>query len=504
MSDEKYEEKYVELEINDVKDTLLPRPWPVTEPRKREELYAPWVKDPRDPDGSYGEFTEENIHYKKAVGKPWALDGIIVLDCTVMGMAGAIAASYLGELGATVIKVEPIEGDPQRYWYPFGREEYAFEDIYTGEKVSPTFIHEHRNEYSITLNLETEKGRELFKRLAVHADIVLENYPPGQFDEWGIGYRQLSKINPRLIYVWFGQLGQWGSMKDRTSKYGQWMLDPVGISASEYVHSTGFPADLLPREFGGNPTRSGEWVGDIVAGVWGTVAILAALYYRENVSGRGQFIEATSAESYMDILDFNISWYAYDGSIKARIGGWDPNLNQYAWNPCKDGYMMIGGQSDRLWYRILQVIAQEDPEGARLIAEDPFLKEMAARNALEGLIKTYTVTAHWLVNNTRAEAEAKMNAREVAAAPVLMIDEISEYEHFVYRGHVIEVMDEHYGRVLIANSPLAHQHRTPARIKWVGRPLGLDNGEIFARYAGIGPEEMKKLAREGVTTWYHE
>ena len=97
-----------------------------------------------------------------------------------------------------------------------------------------------------------------------------------------------------------------------------------------------------------------------------------------------------------------------------------------------------------------------------------------------------------------------MNAREVAAAPVLMIDEIAEYEHFVYRGHVIEVMDEHYGGVLVANSPLAHQHRTPARIKWVGRPLGLDNGEIFARYLGIGPDEIKRLAREGITTWYHE
>ena len=496
--------KTIEIDIDDVSDTLLPRPWPVSKPRTREELYSPWVKDPRDPEGKYGEFIEENISWEKAEGKPWALDGLLVLDCTIWGMAGAFAGSYLAELGATVIKIEPLDGDPQRYLYPFGREEYAFEDIYTGEKVSPTFIHEQRNKYSITLNLETEEGRELFKKLAAQADIVLENYPPGTFDEWGIGYRQLSKINPRLIYAWFGQLGQWGSMKDRTSKYGQWMLDPVGICCSEFVHSTGFPADLLPREQGGNPTRSGEWVGDIVAGVHGTIAILAALYYRENVSNRGQFIEATASECYMDICDFNVAWYGFDGSIKARTGGWDPNLNQYAWNPCKDGYLMIGGQTDRLWYRILQVIAQEDPEGARLIAEDPFLKEMAARNALEGLIKTYTITAQWLAHNTRAEGERKMVSREVAAAPVLFIDEIAEYEHFVYRRHVTEVYDEHYGKVFASNSPLAHQHRTPARIKWLGRPLGLDNGEIFARYLGIGPMELKKLALEGVVKWYRE
>ncbi len=504
MAEEKKEEgkeEYIELEIKDIKDTLIPRPWPVRKVRKREEIYAPWVKDPRDPEGKYGAFMEENIHWSKAVGKPWALDHLLVLDCSIWGLAGAFCASTLAELGAKVIKVEPPEGDPLRYLYPFGREEYAFEDIYTGEKVSPTFIHEQRNKFSITLNLEHPKGRELFKKLAAKADVVIENYPPGTFDKWGIGYRQLSKINPRLVYCWFGQLGQWGPMKDRTSKFGQWMLDPIGLCCSEYVWSTGFPPDLLPREKGGNPTRAGEWTGDLVAGIHGAVAILVALYYRDTVSGRGQFIEVTSAEAYIEVDDFNISWYGFDGSIKARTGGWDPCLNQYAWNPCKDGYHMIGGQTDRLWYRIIQVISQEDPEGARLIAEDPFLKEMAARNALQGLVKTYTITAQWLANNRRDEAERKMVAREVASAPVLAIDEIAEYEHFIYRRHVTEVYDEHYGRVLVANSPLAHQHRTPARIKWLGRPLGWDNGEIFAYYLGIGPSELKKLAMEGVTTW---
>ncbi|RLI78077.1 hypothetical protein DRP07_11450 [Archaeoglobales archaeon] len=501
---EQKKSKYLELEINRIEDTLIPRPWPIIEPKSKEEIYAPWIKDPRDPDGKYGEFIEENISWEKATGKPWALDGLLVIDCTIWSLSGAICGSFLGELGATVIKIEPLGGDPLRYLYPFSREEYAFEDIYRGEKVSPTFIHEQRNKYSITLNLEHPKGRELFKKLVNHADIVLENYPPGTFDDWEIGYRHLSQINPRIIYCWFGQLGQWGPMKDKTSKHGQMMLDPIGLCCSEFVHSTGFPADLLPREKGGNPTRAGEWTADLVAGVHTAVGILAALYYRENVSNRGQFIEATSSEAYIEVNDFNIGWYGYDGSIKARTGGWDPCLNQYAWNPCKDGYMMIGGQTDRLWYRILQVLAEEDPEGARLIAEDPFLKEMAARNALEGLIKTYTITAQWLAKNTRAEAEKKMVSREVAAAPVLMIDEIAEYEHFVYRRHVTEVYDEHYGRVLIANSPLAHQHRTPARVKWLGRPLGLDNGEIFTRYLGLGPSELKKLAMEGVTTWYRE
>ena len=504
------EEKYIEIEIEDIKDTLIPRPWPVTPPRKKEEIYAPWVKDPRDPEGAYARFTEGEedglgITWEKAIGKPWALDGFVVIECSLWDFNASFCASNLAELGAKVIKIEPPEGgDPLRHLYPFGREEYAFEDIYTGEKVSPTFLHENRNKFSVCIDLEKEKGRELLKSLAAKADVLIENYPPGQFDEWGIGYRQLSKMNPRLVYCWVGQLGQWGPMKDKVSKFGQPMIDPIGLSCSEYVHSTGFPPDQLPREKGGNPTRCGEWMGSYVCGIHAAVAILIALYYRDTVSNRGQFIEITNAEAYMEVNDFNISWYGLNGSIKARTGGWDPCLNQYAWNPCKDGYMMIGGQTDRLWYRIIQVIGTDYPEGARLIAEDPFLKEMGARNALEGLAKTYTITAQWLADNNRAEAEKKLVAREVAAAPVLYPDEVAEYEQFIYRRHVTEVYDEHYGRVLVSNSPLAHQHRAPARIKWLGRPLGLDTAEILKYYCGLGPEDLKQLALEGVVKWYYE
>ena len=108
------DEKYIEIEIEDRKDTLIPRPWPITPPRKKEEIYAPWVKDPRDPDGSYARFTEGEedglgITWEKAEGKPWALDGFVVLDCCVGDFNGAFAASNLAELGAKVIKIEPPE-----------------------------------------------------------------------------------------------------------------------------------------------------------------------------------------------------------------------------------------------------------------------------------------------------------------------------------------------------------------------------------------------------------
>ncbi len=119
-------------------------------------------------------------------------------------------------------------------------------DKATGTPCGLDFIHELRNAYSITLNLETPEGREMYKNMAKHTDILIEEYPPGYMDSLGLGYRHLSKLNPDLIYAWIGERGQWGPMKDEVSKYGQWMLDPFGMAACSYIHNTGFPPDQVP------------------------------------------------------------------------------------------------------------------------------------------------------------------------------------------------------------------------------------------------------------------
>ncbi|MFQ6050086.1 MAG: CaiB/BaiF CoA transferase family protein [Candidatus Hydrothermarchaeota archaeon] len=487
-----------ERKIEKFEDTLRPRPWPIRKMPTFEELYGKET----GPDRAYSEFMEENLHVRHAYRKPYQLGDIRVLDCSIWRKAPAACSSMLAELGAEVIKIEPPGGDPWRRLTPFGREEYMVEDQYTGEKVGLDFLNECRNKYCVTLNLEMEEGREILKKMVKQSDVLIENYPPGQFDEWGIGYRQLSKINPRLVYCYIGQLGQWGPSKDRVSKYGQWMLDPFAAAACEFIHSTGFPPDQLPRERGGNPTRSGEWNSEWPGAEHAFVAIMMALYVRDGVAGthigKGQFVEVASAEAYLELNDFNICWYGFDGSIKARTGGWDPNLNQYAWNPCADGFMMIGGQSDRLWYRIVQCIERDYPDYGRLVGEDPILKEMGARNQLEMLCKTYTLTSYWLARNPRAMAEKKLLEYGIAAGPLLYIDEVAEYPDFIYRGHVQMVEDEHYGNILVARPPLGHQHRAPARIRWLGRPVGWDNNEIYAKLLGVGPETIKEWKEKGI------
>ena len=489
------------VEINSRADTfeltnINVRPWPVTPPPSPEEVQAVYEKRKA---GEFGKFLEDNLRLDYRFNKPEALQGYRVLCNGQWRLGNKFCSALLSEQGAELVNIEPPGGDPLRQLTPFGREEYMLKDKATGTPCGLDFIHELRNAYSITLNLETPDGREIYKKMAMLSDILIEEYPPGYMDSLGLGYRHLSKLNPDLIYVWIGERGQWGPMKDEVSKYGQWMLDPFGMAACSYIHNTGFSPDQVPRGGkGGDPMRSGTWLADFVAGEQAAASALTALFWRNETGKGGQFIECTAAECMMDILDFDISWYGFNKSIKARTGSWDPNLNQYAWNPCKDGYMMIGGQTDRLWYRIGMCIERDLPEFGRLIHEDPLLKEMAARNALQSLIKTYTVTTKWLRDTNRIEAEQKLMEYEIAAGPILYIDEVSEFPHFKYRPWVNTIEDEQYGTLLYAEATTAYQYRTPARVKWLGRPLGHDNGEIYKRYLGFGPMKLRELKDKGV------
>src|SRR5690606_28044941 len=292
-----------------------PVPWPAVPIPTRDEVYAGLSDAAKE----YPIWLEEKLHQKYNFDKPENLSRIRVLDLTTGMMIGHWASSQLAEMGADVIQVEPVGGDPARKLTPFGREEYMFTDSERGEKVGGLFLHEMRNKRSITLNLETERGREILRSLARHVDVIIENAPPGDFDAKGIGYRQLSQINPRLVYAWVGQRGQWGPLKDKPG-----MLEPVGQAACGFVHGTG-----QPKEFGGRPVRSAMWMADYVGGTVAAIGVLTALFYRDKVSGRGQFIEATAAESIIRILDYTWVWYGMDGSIRPRYGNWDLAINIY-------------------------------------------------------------------------------------------------------------------------------------------------------------------------------
>ena len=238
------------------------------------------------------------------------------------------------------------------------------------------------------------------------------------------------------------------------------------------------------------------WVADQVGGTSAAIGILAALIYRDKVSGKGQFIEATAAEAIIRILDYNWGWYGFDGSIRPRYGNWDLAINIYAVNPCKDGYFMVGGGHDRLWYRIWRTVGQTRPD-----LEDEILDDKPcgwSRPApAPAQVKTYTVLADWQKDHSRADAMHQLLAQQVASGGVNYIDEVAEDPHFKYRGHVDEIEDRLYGKVLYGTSP-AIASESPGRLKWIGRPLGYDNRRSSSVYWESGQSDLAQLKKRGV------
>jgi len=457
--------------------------WPAIPTPTPEEVY----KGESDKAKEYALWLEDNVRQIKNFEKPEALNNIRVLDCTSTMIIGHWCSSLFSELGAEVIMVEPPGGDPLRKLTPFGRKEYMFKDTHTGEEVGARFLAEARSKQAVTLDLTKPEGREILKKLATHADVIIENAPPGQWDEWGIGYRQLSQLNPRLVYCWVGQLGQWGPLKDKAGN-----LDPTAQAACGFVHGTGAPV-----AFGGTPTRSGWWMADQVGGTGAAIGIMTALNYREEVSGRGQFVEATGAAGVIRILDYNWGWHGVDGSIRPRYGNWDLAINIYAVNPCKDGQIMVGGGHDRLWYRIWRTVGQTRSDLEDEILDDKSLRVVVARLPHLKQVKTYTILADWQKDYSRADAMRELLAQQVASGGVNYIDEVAEDPHFKYRGHVDEFEDRLYGKVLYGTTPFL-AHKAPARLKWIGRPLGYDNEEIYLKLLGLGPTDVAGLKKRGV------
>ncbi|MEJ2430895.1 MAG: CoA transferase [Deltaproteobacteria bacterium] len=229
-----------DVEINsraDTIDLMHPdiRPWPVTPPPSPEEVAKVYARRKAE---DFGKWCEDNLRYEYCFGKPEALQGMRIVCVGLWRLGNKFACGLLCEAGAEVVNVEPPEGDPLRQLTPFGRKEYMLESRVTGEKCGLDFIHEMRGQKSVTLNLETEEGKEIYKKLVGMSDAVIDEMPAGYMDSLGLGYRHLSKEFPRLVYCNVAVRGTWGPYKDKTSKFGQWTLEPFGGCANAFVHNT--------------------------------------------------------------------------------------------------------------------------------------------------------------------------------------------------------------------------------------------------------------------------
>ncbi len=328
------------------------------------------------------------------------------------------------------------------------------------------------------------------KKLAAKSDVVVENYRPGTFDRWGIGYRQLKEINPRLVYCWLGGFGGWGPGRVRAS------YDILGQAQGGNFGMTGKQEYL-----GGSPSKHTIWLADYWGGMMGAFEILAALYWRDRVSGEGTFIEYSQVHGVTRQLEYALPLYGRHGITRERWGNWDTQLCVHGItksgkssypnsdNPQEqeEGYILISAYQDEDFARLCTVVGDSNMAGKYAKAE--------TRVKPESQMEIYAWLETWAADKTKEEVAALLDKANIINQPVWNSKEVANHPHWQQRGAVRWLDDPTFGD-LMHQGPAYKMSDTPPRLKWAFKPVGADNEYVLGKLAGLSGEEMRRLEEQ--------
>ncbi len=390
-----------------------------------------------------------------------ALAGLRVIDCSRL-IAGGVLATLLADHGADVVKVEnPRGGDPLRTWL---RER--------GELWWKVYA---RGKRSVTLNLVVPEGQALLKRLVREADVLVENYVPGTFERWNLGWDALAAENPRLVFARVSGWGQDGPYRDRPG-FGT-MVEAM----SGFAHTTG--------EAEGPPTLPSFPMADMVAALAGCTAVLAALRHRDQVSGRGQVVDISLYEPLLSVLGPDAAGYALDGTVRERRGNTSDNASpRGTYRTLDDKWIALSASTPASARAVFTAL------GLEKLLEDPRFATNDARVAYNELVDATLARA--IGQRTLTEMRALFEASELTACPVYDIADITKDPHVVARGILIDVPDPALGAVRMT-APTPRLAATPASVRWAGPDLGAHNREVYGAL-GVTEAELERLRRDGV------
>jgi crotonobetainyl-CoA:carnitine CoA-transferase CaiB-like acyl-CoA transferase len=401
--------------------------------------------------------------------KPEALRGLRVLDLSVI-IFGPATADFLGELGAEVIKVEmPGGGDVTRILGHAG----CF-----WKNVSVAFFPQNHSKYHVGIDLHHAAGQELIRRLAARSDVLVENFRPGTTEaKWGLGYRQLRELNPRLIYVANTGFGQWGPLAEGRASY-----DGLAQAVSGLTAVSGFE--------GGPPTKVGNYLGDWFGACLSAMGALAALAWRDR-TGEGQLVEVAQCEGLVRALDWTWLYAGLTGKDRGKTGNRDPVHVPSGIFRCRDGYAAVVAGADGEFRGLAAALGRPELAEDARFATAPARRLPAHADALDALIDA------WCGGRSRADVEAAAGRHGFAAAPVMSGADQYHDAHFRARRSVWELDDPVYGRV-VDYGPAPKLSATPARHKWAGKPVGWHNDHVLRGILGLGDAEIADLERRGV------
>jgi crotonobetainyl-CoA:carnitine CoA-transferase CaiB-like acyl-CoA transferase len=408
--------------------------------------------------------TWKNYKEKKH-SKPSPLKGVRVLEvCTLI--LGPSGPGFAAAMGAEVIKCEvPPLGDTCRDMTPFG---YLFRGY------GPVFVHTNINKYWIGLDLHKTEAQEVFKELAARSDIIEENLRPGVMESWNVGYQQIKKINPDIIYIAKNGFGQWGqyAVENRPSN------DGASQAFSGYAWMSSFP--------GQPPLKSRIYVCDDYGGLMGELAVLAALHYRER-TGKGQFIELSQSENIMRAMSWVWPYQQITGKAAMPAGNRDVSICPADTFYCADGaFVAIAAPAPGEFRGLCTAMGR--PE----LANDPRFKDHLVRLQEENATEILKIIADWARTRVSGEIEELANEHGFAASRVYNVKDVAENKHFRERGFITEVDDPLLGQYHDYEFPVM-MSRTPPKVKWSVRAVGFDNEYVMTYHLGKSEDEIRQL-----------
>jgi len=390
------------------------------------------------------------------------LDDLTVIDLS-HALAGPFASTMLGDMGATVIKIEPPTGDISRAWGP---PFYGTEPSY--------FVGLHRNKQSVVIDFKHAEGKELFFRLVEKADVVLENYRVGVIDKLGIGYTEGSARNPRIIYCSVSGFGQSGPYRDRAA------LDLIVQAESGMMSVTG--------EEGGRGVRCGVSVADLTAGMYAAYGIMTAVHARQR-TGRGQHVDVSMLEGQLSLLQTMINAYLADGQVPRPMGTAYKALLPYQTFRTKSRDLALAVGSEKLWKDFCPLIGAPD------MTDDPRWKDNRARGQnRDSLIERLQAI---FLTKTYEEWEAILVPAGIPMGAINTIDKIVSHPQVAARNVLVECEHPTAGKAKVVG-PAVKLSDTPGGVRTPAPLLGEHTDAVLRAQLGLDDAELARLRRQGV------
>lgn len=404
------------------------------------------------------------------------LAGIKVLELGTL-IAGPFCSRMLAEFGAEVIKIEaPDGGDPIRQWRVLK------------DGTSLWWSVQSRNKKSVTLNMKDAAGQEIARRLALDADIVIENYRPGVLEKWGVGYEDLKKINPATIMVRLSGYGQTGPMKDLPG------FGAIGESMGGMRYVSGHPDRP--------PVRIGISIGDSLAALHGVIGAMMALRHRDVtggrwngkhgeqcVAGQGQMVDVALYESVFNMMEGAVPEFDRHGMVREPAGSALQGIAPTNAYPSSDGrYVLIAGNGDSIYRRLMHLIGRDD------LGEDPALARNPGR--VQQMEKIDTAISAWTSQRTLHDCLRQLAKAGVPAGKAYTVKDIVEDEHYAARD-MLRSITLNDGSTLKVPGVVPKLSATPGGFDGGGPELGQHTEQVLAGL-GVDAARIEQLRQNGV------